>query len=95
MFIRYMNGYKAVNLDNFDYIQMCTENLLDSESYNVVAVKVQPRIETSNIGRGGNVHSSGRGEYIIKSFVDKKEAISFYEKLQYGFINRIDVFEVD
>lgn len=99
MFLRYMNQSKSVNLDNFDIIQIYNKSQGYSEpnKYNIVAVKVQPEIKTSSVTSfGGNyVRSDGLGEYIIKSFTDKNEAKSFYDKLQYAWINKLDIFEVN
>ncbi len=95
MFLRYMNIHKAVNLDNFDLIEIDSASLQYDKPYRIVAVKKEQGIRTYSNGFGGSdIHSNGRAEYVIKMFTIENEAISFYEKLQYAWINKLDVFEV-
>lgn len=99
MFLRYMNTNRSVNLNNFDYIEVKFESgsWSDKDKYHVIAAKVLATIDTSlhpTIG-GSYVSSDGIAEYIIKSFLNKEEADTFYESLQYAWINKLEIFEVN
>ena len=103
MFIRFMKTKRAINLDNFDEITI----LLDREwgkinSYMVVAKRYADKVTSvSGTLNVGGTYSDGECFVVIEKYspaTDKdaeKKANEFYDRLQYAWINRLDIFEVD
>ncbi|MCR5837047.1 MAG: hypothetical protein K6G88_11120 [Lachnospiraceae bacterium] len=95
MFIRFMNEKMAVNADNFDYIRI-REDSEWSDEYKVELVRVTAEISSSGGSIDiGSISSEDEAVLTIKSFKEKKEATSFYDRLQYAWINKLDIFEVE
>lgn len=93
MFLRYIKEKTAVNLNNFDFIRIKTDHSKQHQKYHVEAVKLFNEITTETKGL---VHSSGKAVLIIKKFETEEEAVTFYESLEYAYINgRTQIFDVE
>ena len=95
MFLRFSNK-EVLNLDNFDGIKLLIPDQA-KDDYKVVAIRYQPHLKfTGFIAKSDAWFSSYKNTiYTIKTFSEKQEAISFYERLEYHWINKIsDIFDV-